>query len=275
MSPKTIQLRSRDDAFQKIESLRSNRKKRAQRRAFLVEGVRSINAMIESGWPVDAFVYAQDRALSDWAQSVLAKSLAERHICVPDEMMAELSDRTEPSELLAVAVIPEASRLEALPARDPALLVVADRPARPGNLGTLMRSCDALGADGLAILGHAADLYDPRTIRAAAGSWFAVSAATVASPRVLGAWFTALRTAQPDLQVVGTSAGGHANIGDHDFTKATVLLLGNEQAGLSQALRELSDTVVAIPIQGAASSLNMAAAASILLYEVARQRRSA
>jgi TrmH family RNA methyltransferase len=159
---------------------------------------------------------------------------------------------------------------------------VFDRPGSPGNLGTLIRSCDALGADGLIVTGHACDLYDPETIRASTGSLFALPSVRLPSQAELLPWLGSLRAAHPSLQVVGTDEDGERAIAAHDFTRPTVLLLGNETWGLSQGYRQLADALVRIPmaqradasgvIGGAASSLNVAVAGSIILYEVQRQR---
>jgi tRNA G18 (ribose-2'-O)-methylase SpoU len=153
--------------------------------------------------------------------------------------------------------------------------VVFDRPASPGNLGSLIRSCDALNVAGMVITGHATDLYDPETISASTGSFFAVPVVRLPSQRELLPWFAAIRQTIGPFQVVGSSAKAEQDIATHDFTQPTALLIGNETWGLSAAYKELCDSMVRIPIYGSATSLNVASAASIMLYEIDRQRRSA
>lgn len=274
-TPQTIAVRARSDAFQLIEALGRNRRRRAQQQRFLVEGVRSIDQLRAAAgrWRVDAWVYADARSLSGWAQEILATSDARRHYALSAELMDALSDRDESSELLAVVELPR-RELSDVPISEPALLVVVDRPQSPGNLGTLIRSCDALGAQALVVTGHAADLYDPRTIRAAAGSLFALPAVSAASTAELAAWLERIRAALPALRVIGTSASAERDVAAASLGESTVLVLGNERRGLSRALTELCDEIVAIPMatSGSASSLNLASAGSILLYEVGRQR---
>jgi TrmH family RNA methyltransferase len=154
------------------------------------------------------------------------------------------------------------------------LVVIFDRPASPGNLGTILRSCDALGADGLIITGHGVDLYDPETVSASVGSLFAVPALRVGSPRELEPWFALVRKQIGQFQLIGSSAKTDRLISEHDWRPPTVVVIGNETNGLSAYYKERCDAIVTIPQVGAASSLNVASAASILLYEIQRQRRA-
>jgi TrmH family RNA methyltransferase len=273
VSTREVRVRARSDDFQLIEALKRNRKKRAQCGLFIVEGVRPINLMHENGWVVDSYVFSEERRQSAWAQEIVSRSTALQHYMLSDELMAEVSDKQETSELMAIVETRGRGKaLDSFALGDAALVVIADRPASPGNLGTLIRSCDALGADGLAVFGHAADIYDPRTVRASTGSLFRLPVVSVESPRVLESWLVELRKCQRALQVVGSSTAGPVNLATLNWTHPTILMIGSERTGLGRSLTEMCDAIVSIPISGAASSLNVASAASILLYEVARQR---
>jgi len=273
MSPTTLRIQTRTDDFQLLEVLSRNRKKRSKLRQFLVEGVQSINLLLANEWKVESFVYSPERKRSSWAKEILSASRAARHIELADELMAELSDRDETSELIAVARMPERG-LGDIPTTAPALIVVVDRPANPGNLGTLIRSCDALDAQGVVLCGHAVDPFDPRTIRASAGSLFALPVISQTSTADLTAWLDRLRNELAGLKIVGSSAGATTSSAAHDFLDSTVLVIGNERSGLSRAFSELCDEIVAIPMSGSVSSLNVSCGASILLYEIGRQRRA-
>src|SRR5262249_42973335 len=152
------------------------------------EGVRSINQAIEYNWTINAFLYSNEQRLSGWAQDILAHSRAPAHFELPLALLEKLSNKTDTSELIALVAMPE-DRLSRIPIQENLLVVVFDRPASPGNLGTLIRSCDALNAHGLVITGHAADLYDPETISAATGSLFALPAVRLPSHHELLPWF--------------------------------------------------------------------------------------
>lgn len=272
MTPRVVRIGVENADFQYLETLRRNRVKRHRAGEFLVEGVRQINAALAGDWTIAAFLYAPERPLSDWARGILARSTAGTHLELPAPLLAKLSGKDEPSELLALVTMPE-ERLSRLPLHSGLRVVLFDRPASPGNLGTIIRSCDALGVDGLIVSGHAVDPYEPETISATTGSFFALPVVRVAGPEDLAPWLAAVRQMLGGLRLVGTSAQAAVDVADTDLTGPTLLLIGNETWGLSAAYKELCDTLVTIPIGGMASSLNVAAATSILLYEMDRQRR--
>jgi tRNA G18 (ribose-2'-O)-methylase SpoU len=263
---------TRDDRFQQWEVLLRNRAKRTRRGELLVHGVRPIDQAVAAGWRVTALLHAGGTrsVRSSWAAGLLAAGVAERVVELPPALLAELGDRDDdtPPELIAVvAMAPD--RLDRIRPGPDGLVVVLDRPGNPGNLGTVIRSCDALGADGVVVTGHAADLYDPRTVRASRGSLFAVPVVRVESPAVAADWARGA-----GLTLLGTSEDGGQPIWDHDLTGPTALVVGNETRGMSAFWTERCDALAAIPMAGAASSLNAAVAASITLYEAARQRAS-
>ena len=266
-----LRITRRNSAFQVLHSLATNRQKRSQSRTFLVEGVRPITIALERGWTFGAVIYAGGRKLSPWAREVIERSAHATRYELSDELLAELSRKEDTSEILAVLEMP-GDRLERMPGRDDLLVIVADRPASPGNLGTLIRSCDAFGAHGLIVSGHAADIYDPATITASRGSLFAIPVVRTASPATVATWIAGTRDAVSGLRVLCADERGAANIFDSDLIGPRVIVLGNEAQGLSRAYLDLCDAAVRIPIAGAASSLNVGVAGSILLYEVARQR---
>src|SRR5205085_2967785 len=141
-----------------------------------VEGVRPIQRLVDLGWPVRSVWSDAERELSRWAQDIVRASGAERHFRLAPDLMEQLSDREEPSELVLVAGTRRPA-LADLPLPADLLVVVLDRPSSPGNLGTVVRSADALGAHAVVVSGHAADPFDPRAIRASMGSVFAVPVA--------------------------------------------------------------------------------------------------
>jgi tRNA G18 (ribose-2'-O)-methylase SpoU len=258
--------------FQYIETLQRNRTKRNRAREFVVEGVRAINQAVLNHWTINALVYTRDRRLSDWAEGVIEHAGAKMHFVLSSPLMEKISQKEDTSELIAVAVMPD-DELARIPERENFLVVVLDRPTNSGNLGTVIRSCDALRVDGVIITGHSVDLYDPETIRATTGSFFSLPAVRLPSYKELIPWFERLRQRLDGFQIIGTSARAEIPIQSYDFTAPTILLVGNESHGLSENARALCDAMVTIPMYGSATSLNVACATSILLYEVDRQRR--
>ena len=272
-----MRVTSRNARFQQWTALLDNRAKRQRSGEFVVQGVRPITLALSNGWPIRTLLYNADvaaSALSRWARETL-DAVSSAKIAVSGELMRELGEKDEgPPELLAVAELP-ADDLARIPVGLAMLGVVADRPASPGNLGTLIRSADAFGASGVIVTGHAADPYDPRSVRASTGSLFSLPVVRVASHRPVLDWVAAIRAGGVDVRLVGTDEHGALDVTGVDFTRPTLLLVGNETAGLSAAWREACDELARIPMLGTASSLNAAMAASIALYESARQRIAA
>ena len=267
----TLRVTSRNARFQQWQSLLGNRAKLQRSGEFLVQGVRPISLAAASGWPLHALIYAAGRPLSDWAQQLL-RTVDSVQVAMAPDLLAELGEKADSQpELVAVAGLPR-DDLDRIPADEGFLGVVLDRPASPGNIGSIIRSADAFGAHGVIVTGHAADVYDPRSVRASTGSLFAVPVVRCASHREVAGWLAARRARGWPVVLSGADEHGGQAVFDADFTGPTLLVVGNEGTGLSGGWRELCDRLVSIPMTGAASSLNAASAATAVLYEAARQR---
>lgn len=274
MKPAVIKVFSKNSDFQYIETLRRNRQKRNRAGEFFVEGVRAITQALQNGWEINALAFSREKRLSDWAEGVIEKARAKRHYELPVSLLEDLSQKEDASELIALVAIPS-DDLGRIPVPENALVVVLDRPSLPGNIGTIIRSADALRAGGVIITGHAADIYDPETIRATTGSFFNVPAVRLPSHEEFFRWVDQQKQRAAGLQAVGTSAKAQIFIQDFDFTRPTILIAGNETHGLSENYRAACDAMVKIPMYGSTSSLNLASAVSIMLYEINRQREAA
>jgi len=264
-------LSARNARFQQWQALLGNRNKRQRAGEFLVQGVRPISLAARHGWRFRALIYDADRPLSQWARALLRDTAADQVPMAPG-LLAELGEKDEGApELVAVVAMPgdDLGRIEA---GDGFLGVVLDRPASPGNVGSIVRSADALGAHGVIVTGHAADIYDPRCVRASTGSLFALPVVRAPGHREVTGWVAAQRARGCPIVLAAADERGGRDVSGFDLTQPALLLIGNEGTGLSAAWRELSDAVVSIPMAGAASSLNAASAATVLLYEAARQR---
>ena len=272
MAPEIIKIRSRNNVYQHIEVLKRNREKRTKYKEFFVEGVKSINRLVSNKWEIQSLVYSPDMPMSDWAKDILQNAEAREHVEMPSNLLSELSDREEPSELLAVVSMPK-DNLSRIKLHDSLNVVLFDRPSSHGNLGTIIRACDSFRADGIVITGHCVDLYDPQTIRASVGSLFTVPVIRLPSHKELIPWLSKIRRQWPNFHVVGSDEKADIDIIDHDFTAPTAFVLGNETDGMSWNYEDLCDPINKTPNYGSASSLNVACAASILLYEIDRQRR--
>jgi 23S rRNA (uridine2479-2'-O)-methyltransferase len=263
---------SRNARFQQWQALLGNRNKRQRCREFLVQGVRPITIAVERKWPIHTLIFDESRPLSGWAEELLLTVRSEQ-VAMSSALLAELSEKEE-AEVIAVVEIP-VDDLRRITVSPQFLGVLFDRPTSPGNIGSIIRSADAFGADGVIVTGHAADVYDPKAVRASTGSLFSLPAVRVPSHREVLAWVEQQRERGCPVRIVGTDEHGETELLDFDLTSPTLLLIGNETKGLSAAWREACDHMVRIPMTGTASSLNAANAATAVLYEAARQRITA
>ncbi|MEU7138601.1 TrmH family RNA methyltransferase [Nocardia sp. NPDC046473] len=274
----TRRVSTRNASVQVWQAYLNNRTKRHRDGRFLVQGVRPITQALANDWPLETLLYRLGTPdLSNWARELLDTSDVPQVGLVP-ELMAELGEKVGGiPELVAVAV----SRQQELdtfepgePGEDAPVVVVFDRPNSPGNLGTLIRSADAFGASGVIVTGHGADQYDPQAVRASTGSLFAMPIVRAAgAAQVLEFRDRQVRRGIP-TRIVGTDEHGPHAAYDHDFSEATILVVGNETSGMSAAWQEACDAMVHIPMGGTASSLGAPSAAAVALYEISRQRRT-
>ena len=251
--------------------LSKNRKLRRSERAFFIEGAHAVTAAQQNDWDLRHVYYCPETQLSQWAQTLVAQVADDRLVPINAYVQAQLSDRDSASEIMAVVTQP-GDNLDRVPLTDDLLVLVLDRPHSPGNLGSAIRSADALGAQAVLITGHAADLYDPKTIRATMGSLFVLPVVHVPEHAELEAWLSRARATLGQVQVVATSAHAEQELYEHDLTGATVVVIGNETTGISRYYSEICDVYLSIPMRGVASSFNASVAASLFLYEVRRQR---
>ena len=264
-----------DDAFRRVEFLKNSRTNRRRFGEFFVEGVKPIDQARRHGWPIRSLVYLGGRPLSSWARETLAATPDATRLEVSPALMARLSDKHHPSDLVAVVAMPPDEPARIRP-RPNTLVAVFDQPSSPGNLGSIIRSCHALGADGLIVTGHGTDVYNPQSVRASMGSLFALPTVRLASAREVRAWVrgaAAPASRTGTIQIVGATGDAALTVDAVDLTQPTVLVFGNEAMGLSAQYRELCDVLVRIPMHAGADSINVACAAAVLLYEADRQRR--
>ena len=271
-------IRAADADFQHFEVLRSNRNKRYHAGEFLVEGVRSLKEAKACGWEIRSLIYP-DAKLSDWANGYIAECGCDINYRLTPELMARLSGKTDPSEMMAiVAMKPDMAEsgvdkiVASLPENP--MIVLFDRPSNRGNLGTLIRSADALGVSLLLTTGHSVDLYDPEVVVSAMGSFFKVPAMRISDNRVLDALIERLRRRYGDFTLLGTTAHRQHPIWGAPLAKSFMLMIGNETMGLSAAFKEKCDLLCTIPMaeDSYATSFNVSCAATAMLYEAVRQR---
>lgn len=270
---KEVKVNSKNATYQKFEVLKTNRNKRYKYGEFFVEGVRNINEAIKNNWEICSFIYSDKSKLSDWAKKVITSNKTRENYVLKPELMNEISGKTDTSELLAIVKM-KVDDFNNIPLRENPLIVLLDRPSNKGNLGTIIRSIDALGIDGVLITGHAVDIYDPDVITSTMGSFFNVPFIRFSEKLNIYDYFKKLKKEFPSLQIIGTTSHHETTITEIDFMKPTILMIGNETVGLSQAYKEYCDQLATIPMSShsSASSFNIACATTVFLYEAVLQR---
>lgn len=270
---KIEKIETKNASFQKFEVLKTNRNKRYRYQEFFVEGVRNINNAIKNGWEFSALIYDPSHEMSDWGKDILKNVKADIHYQLKTELMKEISGKEDTSEILAILKMKKDNDYNIKLSEKP-LLALFDRASNHGNLGTILRSCDSLGIEGLIMTGHSVDLYDPSVITASMGSFFNVPVIRAEDQNQFNTFIDEMRKKYPDLQLVGSTAHKQLSIYQVDFTKPTILMIGNETEGLCRAFKEKCDLLATIPMAetSSASSFNVACAATVMFYEAVRQR---
>lgn len=241
---------------------------REEEKKTILEGYRELTRAFEFGMKLDECFYCPSMFLGENEFPFLEK-LKESGVNVAEvseQVLSKMAYRDRPEGLIAVAFMMEHS-LESLPPVKNGLYLIAEALEKPGNLGSILRSADAAGANGLIICDRCTDIYNPNTIRASTGALFSVPLAE-ANPEEVYNWLKA-----NDIKVLAATPHTDHIYSEVDMTCPIAIAVGAEQYGLSDFWMKKADLQVNIPMLGKIDSLNVATAATILLYEAARQRK--
>lgn len=241
-----------------VKQARSLRQKKTRHESglFLVEGIHHVGEALEARWDVESVLYAPDLLASTFARDLVAR-LGAKPQPVSAEVMESLADKENPQGILAI-VHQKIVGFDEVKFMQRAVALVS--PQDPGNVGTILRTMDAVGADTLFLLDGGVDLFHPTLVRSSMGTLFW-------KPVVHAAFDDFVPWAKAgNIQLIGTSA--HADVDYHTLMPRTpwVLVLGNEQKGLSPEQVKTCDVTVSLPMRGRVSSLNLSVAAGVLLY---------
>jgi TrmH family RNA methyltransferase len=235
-----------------------------------VEGERLIEECLQSGLNLTACFHEPDP--TPRAQQIIAE-MAGRGCPLYQAnraAMETVGDTANTQGLIVIAERPKSDFDRALQARDGVapLLVCLDSAQDPGNFGSVVRTAEAAGASGVAATKGSVDAFAPKTLRSSMGSAFRLPVVTGVEGEDLTARARAAR-----LRVVATTPGGEFVYSNYDWSRPTIVIFGNEARGVGRELLERCDERVRIPLRAPVESLNMAAAAAVVLFEAARQRR--
>lgn len=267
----------RTGSFKKVTSLANplvkdiralhGKKQRDETGLFIAEGQKLVRDAAEGGWPIHMLAYAASQAGDEQIGALAArtKSAGGMVLEVSSQVLEKITRRENPQNVVGVLQQRFASE-QAIGASG--IWIALDRVRDPGNLGTIIRTADAAGLAGVALVGASCDPFGLDTVRATMGSIFHVPIA---------------RTSEDGLLAHGTKHGARL-VGTHlsaatidyrevDYRPPLILLLGNEQQGLTDKLAAACDALVRIPMRGKADSLNLAVSGGLMIYETQRRLR--
>lgn len=243
-----------------------DRRPREESGLFLIEGYRELKRAVDSGRKIETIFFCPEFFLGSNEQALIAQSKAEAIECTK-EVFAKLSYRDRPDGLLGVA--PQKHLLLSdLKLKENPFIVVAEAIEKPGNLGTILRSCDAAGVDAVIVCDPTTDIHNPNVVRSSVGTLFTLPVVEAAADET----FSFLK--QKGIAIVAGTPHAKKEFTQVDLTIPVAIVVGTEQYGLSEMWMKGADIAVSIPMLGIADSLNVASATTLLLYEVVRQRRN-
>lgn len=256
----TISSRS-NPLVKQVRALRQ-RKTRKDTGTFLVEGIHHVGQAVEANWEVEVLLYSPKQLNSDYAIALVDRARRDGIRCQPvSKLVAEnMAEKDHPQGILAVVRVREWN-FEKLTARAPRRMVACVSPQDPGNVGAILRTIDAVGADGLFLLDGGVDPFHPSVIRASMGTIFW-------KPVVQADYGAFVQWAEAgNYHIIGASCRASLDYRQLEPQPPWILLLGSEQKGLSEEQLQACTVGVSLPMYGKASSLNLAVSAGILLYE--------
>ncbi len=252
-----------------IKNLRSlaDAKNRKKEQAFLIEGIKMVEEALRDNADVK-MVIAAPSLVQHHGKGVLklAESRGVDILWISERLMDAIAESKTPQPIMAIIRMKQHSE-EQLLAHSSRLIVVAHQLQDPGNLGTIIRTAEAVGASGVAVTTHTVDPFNAKAIRASMGSVLRLPVVHVGDPSHF-----IRKCKQKGFQTVATVLTGGKTHFDLDLTKPTVVILGQEGVGLSEDVMADVDLRVRIPMTETIDSLNVATAAAVMLFEALRQR---
>ncbi|MCI5052018.1 MAG: RNA methyltransferase [Simkaniaceae bacterium] len=252
----------------KVKELVRLRERRGRKKSglFLIEGYRELLRATEAGVKFVQLFSCEELFLGSNEDELIAQIDAPR-FHLPSHLFEKVSYRDRPDGLIAIAEQRQfdIAHLETILAKPNPFIVVVEAIEKPGNLGSILRSCDGAGVDALIIADPCTDVHNPNVVRSSVGTLFTTPVFEITSDQA----FELLK----GVTLIATSPDAKKNYCDIDMQGPVAIALGTEQLGLTDAWLEKCQEKVSIPMLGKADSLNVSNAATLLLYEVVRQRR--
>ncbi len=242
--------------------LQEKSKARKQFGTFLIEGQREIELAQKGGYEIETILFLPEIS-SEFEAKKLSRSA--ELIEISKDVYQKLAYRDTTEGILAIAKSKNLSLSELNLGENP-LILVAEAPEKPGNIGAILRTADAANLDAVIIANPKSDLYNPNIVRSSVGCLFTNNIATGTTEEIIS--FLKAKNINIYCATLQNSTGYHTQ----DYTTPTALVVGTEATGLTQEWRDNATQNIIIPMQGAIDSMNVSVAAAILIFEAKRQR---
>tara|TARA_R110002033_G_scaffold40829_13_gene81379 strand:- start:1699 stop:2484 length:786 start_codon:yes stop_codon:yes gene_type:complete len=242
--------------------LQEKTKNRKQTGTFLIEGQREITLALKGGYIIETVLFYPEICTENEATKIAPNTAL---IEINKEVFQKLAYRDTTEGILAVAKT-KSMQLNDLKLSKNPLILIAEAPEKPGNIGALLRTADAANLDAVIIANPKSDLYNPNIVRSSVGCLFTNQIASGTTEEII----TFLR--EQDINFYCATLQNSTSYHTQDYTTPTALVVGTEATGLTQEWRDAATQNIIIPMQGEIDSMNVSVAAAILIFEAKRQR---
>ena len=248
----------------KVLQLQDKSRLRKKEGLFIVEGLRELELALKGGYDLDTVFFYKELISEEELTSVLPQDT--NVISVSKEVHQKIAYRSSTEAIVAI-VKTKSNALSSVQFQTKTpLVLIAEAPEKPGNIGAILRTADAANVDAIFIANPKTDLYNPNIIRSSVGCVFTNQIATGTTEEIIA--FLAER----QINIYAATLQNSNNYHNEDYTQASAIVVGTEATGLSQEWRDAAKQNIIIPMQGQIDSMNVSVAAGILIFEAKRQR---
>lgn len=242
-------------------------RRREESQLFLIEGYRELLRATEASFPVETVYYCPALFLKDNEMDLInaLRAAGAPAYELSQKAFEKISYRDRPDGLFALGQMKK-HHLSLFSPKENGLYLAMERVEKPGNLGSMLRTCDAAGIDGVFVLDPQTDIYNPNVVRSSVGTLFTLPIFVGSSADAIGLF------QQHNIAIAAALCDASEQYTNNCFNKSVVIVMGSEQCGLTHLWQKAATDAVSIPMHGISDSLNVSTAASILIYEALRQR---
>ena len=256
---------SQNPFIKSLVLLQEKPKARKQSGQFLIEGIREIELAIKGNYQLETLLFVPEVFSEAETKNLASKNSSAEIIEISKEVYQKLAYRDTTEGIIAVAKT-KSHDLSELQLPENPLLLIMESIEKPGNIGAMLRTCDAAKVDAVLIADAKTDLYNPNMVRSSVGCLFTNQIATGTTEEIIEF------LQKYNINFYSATLQNSTSYHTQDFTKPTGLVVGTEATGLSKAWREKATQNIIIPMQGEIDSMNVSVAAAILIFEAKRQR---